>query len=263
MFNYNVVYKRIFDIILIKFIRGEYMAVSKKIVIDKENINVIKTTYNENFINNINRAGRKKHNFEILSDEKFKKCLNQKIKTLKDYNKKLDYIKENNEFNVFLTIRGINKYKLKKILDRIRKADSRLSYVTLASWSIEIDLHYHILLNTSLSQEQLESKVEELDSNIQEIYYSKKLYQYLKKNINFDTMHILRQVDNKELKYKQIEILEYSKILSYSKDIKHKPIVIKNPSQEQLQEIYNNSEYIETIEYENLDSKIQIDKFER
>lgn len=197
----------------------------------------------------------------MLSDEQFKKCLNQKIKTLKDYNKKLNYIKENNEFNVFLTIRGINKQALKKLLDRIRKADPKLSYVTLASWSIEIDLHYHILLNTSLSQEQLENKAKELDSNIQGIYDSKNLYRYFKKNLNYDTLYILRQVDNKELKYKQIEILEYSKILSYSKDVKYKPITIKNPSQEQLQEIYNNSEYIETIEYENLDSKIQIDKF--
>ena len=240
------------------------MAISKKIVINNNKIDVITTNFNKNFINNINRAGRKKHNFEMLSDEQFKKCLNQKVKTLKSYNNKLNYIQENNKFNVFLTIRGINKHSLKKLLDRIRKADTGLSYVTLASWSVEIDLHYHILLNTSLSQEQLESKVKELDSNIQEIYYSKKLYKYIKKNLNYDTIYVLKQVNNEELKYKQIEILEYSKILSYSKDIKHKPIIIKNPSQEQLQEIYNSGkyEYQETIEYENLNSKIQIDKFE-
>lgn len=240
------------------------MAISKKIVINNNKIDVITTNFNKNFINNINRAGRKKHNFEMLSDEQFKKCLNQKVKTLKSYNNKLNYIQENNKFNVFLTIRGINKHSLKKLLDRIRKADTGLSYVTLASWSVEIDLHYHILLNTSLSQEQLESKVKELDSNIQEIYYSKKLYKYIKKNLNYDTIYVLKQVNNEELRYKQIEILEYSKILSYSKDIKHKPIIIKNPSQEQLQEIYNSGkyEYQETIEYENLNSKIQIDKFE-
>ena len=237
------------------------MAVSKKIIINKENINIITTNYNKDFINNINRQGRKKHNYEMLDDNKFKKCLNQKIKTLKSYNKIIDYIKENNEFNVFLTIRGINKLGLKRLLDRIRKADKKLSYVTLASWSMEIDLHYHILLNTSLSKEQLKSKVKELDNNIQDIYYSNKLYKYIKKNLNYDTIYILKQVDNKELKEKQIEILDYSKILSYSKDVKYKPIEIKNPSQEQLQEIYNNSQYVETIEYNNLNSNIQIDKF--
>lgn len=239
------------------------MAVSKKIVIDKNKIDVITTNYNKNFINNINRKGRKKHNYELLSDEELKKCINQKIKTLKSYNKTLDYIRDNNEFNVFLTIRGTNKLGLKRLLDRIRKLDPGLEYITLASWSMEMDLHYHILLNTLLSQEQLQSKLKNLDGNIQEIYYSKKLYKYIKKNLNYDTIHVLKQVDNKELREKHIEILEYSKILSYSKNIKYKPIEIKNPTTEQLQEIFNNKEYEykKTIEYENLDSKIIIDKF--
>lgn len=241
------------------------MAISKKIVIDKNKIDVITTTYNNNFINNINRRGRKKHDYELLSDNELKKCINQKIHTLKNYNKTLDYIKDNNEFNVFMTIRGANKSSLKKMLDRIRKSDSSLSYITLASWSIEMDLHYHILLKTSLSNDQLQSKLKNLDGNIQEIYYSKKLYNYIKKNLNYDTIHVLKQVDNEELKEKQIEILQYSKILSYSKNIKYKPITIKNPSEDILQDIYNNSDEYkrkETIEYINLDSKIKIDKFE-
>lgn len=238
------------------------MAVSKKIVIDKNKIDVITTNYNKNFINNINRKGRKKHNYELLSDEELKKCINQKIKTLKKHNKTLDYIRDNNEFNIFLTIRGANKSALKKLLDRIRKFDPGLGYVTLASWSMEMDLHYHILLNTLLSKEQLQGKLKNLDGNIQDIHHCKKLYKYFKKNLNYDTIHVLKQVDNKELRDKQIEILEYSKILSWSENIKYKPIEIKNPSQEQLQDIYNNKTYLETIEYENLDSKIQIDKFQ-
>ena len=237
------------------------MAVSTKIVINNNKIDIITTNYNSNFMNNINKKGRKKHDYELLSDKELKKCINQKIKTLKNYNKTLDYIKDNNEFNVFLTVRGINKLGLKKLLDRIRKLDSGLEYVTLASWSMEMDLHYHILLNTSLSQEQLEDKLKNLDGNIQDVYYSKKLYKYFKKNLNYDTIYVLKQVDNKELREKQIEILEYSKILSYSKNIKYKPIEIKNPNQEQLQQIYNNNTYLETIEYDKLDSSIKIDKF--
>lgn len=111
----------------------------------------------------------------------------------------------------------------------------------------------------------MQSKLKNLDGNIQEIYYSKKLYNYIKKNLNYDTIHVLKQVDNEELKEKQIEILQYSKILSYSKNIKYKPITIKNPSEDILQDIYNNSDEYkrkETIEYINLDSKIKIDKFE-
>lgn len=237
------------------------MAISKKIIKKNNNINIITTNYDNKFIDNINRKGRKKHNYDLLSEDKFKKCLSQKVKTLKAYNNTLDYIQDNNNFNVFLTIRGINKISLKKLLDRIRKADNDLSYVTLASWSIEMDLHYHILLNTKLNQKQLKSKLKYLDSNIQDIYYSKNLYKYFKKNLNYDTIYILKSVDNKDFKEKQIDILNYSKILSYSKDVKYKPIEIKNPSQEQLQEIYNNSQYVETIEYNNLNSNIQIDKF--
>lgn len=237
------------------------MAISKKIIKKNNNINIITTNYDNKFIDNINRKGRKKHNYDLLSEDKFKKCLSQKVKTLKAYNNTLDYIQDNNNFNVFLTIRGINKISLKKLLDRIRKADNDLSYVTLASWSIEMDLHYHILLNTKLNQKQLKSKLKYMDSNIQDIYYSKNLYKYFKKNLNYDTIYILKSVDNKDFKEKQIDILNYSKILSYSKDVKYKPIEIKNPSQEQLQEIYNNSQYVETIEYNNLNSNIQIDKF--
>lgn len=240
------------------------MAVSKKIVINKNKIDVITTNYNDNFINNINRKGRNNHDFELLNDEQFKKCLYQKISTLESYNDTLKYIEDNNKFNKFVTIRGINKQGLKKLLDRIRKADNKLSYVTLAAWSVEMDLHYHMLLNTSLSQEQLQSKFKNLDVNIQEIYNIKTLRSYFQKNVNFDTIHVLKQFDNEELRDKQIDILRYSKILSYSKDIKYKPEVIKNPTTEQLQEVFNNNEYEYkgTIEYENLDSKIIIDKFE-
>lgn len=245
-----------------KSYRGNIMAISKKIVIDNNKIDIITTNYNDKFIQNRNNTGRKKHDFELLSDDQFKKCLNQKIKKLSDYDKKLNYIRDNNEFNVFITIRGINSRALKLFIDRTRKADNNLEYVTLASWSIKMDLHYHILLNTSLNEEQLKDKLKETDADIQYVYNQQKLMQYFKKNLNYDTSYILRQVNNEELKDKQIEILEYSKILSYSKGIKCKPLEIKNPTQEQLEEVYNKATYLETIEYDNLDSNIQIDKFE-
>lgn len=237
------------------------MAVSKKIIIDNNKIDIVTTNYNSTFINNINRQGRKKHNYDLLTYKELKKCLNQKIKQLKQYDKTLNYIRDNNEFNVFVTIRGINPLGLKKFIDRVRKADKELQYVTLTSWSITSDLHYHIIFNTKLSKEQLENKLKGMDDQIIIIYNQKKLLRYFKKNLNFDTSYILKQIDNLELRDKQIEILSYAKILSYSKNIKHKPIEIKNPSQDQLQEIYNNSQYVDTIEYDNLDSTIQIDKF--
>lgn len=239
------------------------MAIAKKIIIDNNKIDIITTNYNNSFTDNRNNKGRKKHDYELLTDEQFKKCLNQKIKNLKSYNRKLDYIRKNNEFNIFITIRGINKLALKKLIDRIRKKDNTLEFVTLASWSINVDLHYHILLNTVLSAKELKEKLKSSDGKIEEIYCQENLMRYFKKNLNYDTLYILKQVDNLDLKEKQIEILEYSKILNYSKNIKYQPVEIKQPSQDQLQEIYNSANYLGTKKYRKLDSEIQIDKFIR
>ncbi|MBO3389482.1 hypothetical protein JJB46_14640, partial [Clostridium perfringens] len=155
-----------------------------------------------------------------------------------------------------------NKLGLKRAIDRIKKTDKDLSYVSLASWTIETDLHYHMLVNTRLTIEELNKKLKNIDSNITEIY-SSRILKYLKKNINYDTLSVLRNIDKKELKDKQIEILEYSKILSYSKDIKYKPIEIKNPTEEQIEEIKKNTTYLKTIEYKKVDSNVIIEKFEK
>lgn len=233
---------------------------SKKINIDNNNIDLIETNYNTKFLDNINRAGRNKvEDYELLSDEEFKRKLNEAQRKLKKYNRKIDYIYKNNTFKYFLTLRGINKQGLKRALDRIRKADKNLSYASLASWTVKTDLHYHILLNTNLTIQDLNKKLKNIDSDIQNIY-SDRVKNYIKKNINYDTNYILRQVDNLELKDKQIEILEYSKILSYSTDIKYKPITIKNPTQEQLEEVYNNT-YLETRNYNKIASIVTVHKF--
>lgn len=237
------------------------MATSIKIIKDNNKIDIITTEYNKDFTNHINRKGRNKHNFELIDDNQFKKCVYEKITRLKTYNKTLNYIKENNEFNYFLTIRGINKIALKKLIDRLKKADKDLSFVSLASWSISMDLHYHILLNISISETSIKRKLKDINYDLKEIYNKKKLFKYLKKNINFDTIYVLQQ-NNEEFKEKQIDILNYSKILSYSKNIKYKPTIIKNPNGDDLQEIYNNNKYLETIEYTKLSNKITIDKFE-
>lgn len=243
------------------------MAISKKIIKDNEKVMVITTEYSDTFHKNINRAGRRKKDYRLLNEERLKEAIRHKIKNLKKYNKVLDCIEVSNSFNCFLTVRGINKNKMKKIFDCLRKKDNRLEYIRLAAWSIESDLHYHILLNSSLSIKEIEEKLRGIDYDLQDIYDTKKLFKYLKKNINFDVIHILKQLDNNDLREKQIEILEYSNILSFSKGINTKPEdteVIKNPTEEQLSEVYKGDKYryMETVEYDKLDSSIQIDKFE-
>ncbi|EGT3604765.1 TPA: hypothetical protein ACY4SM_002970, partial [Clostridium perfringens] len=211
------------------------MPISKKIIINNTEINLIKTNYNENFLNIRNKKGRTNKDYYKLSDKEFINCLNQAQIKIRKYNKTLEYIFKNNEFKYHITLSKTNKLGLKRAIDRIKKTDKDLSYVSLASWTIETDLHYHMLVNTRLTIEELNKKLKNIDSNITEIY-SSRILKYLKKNINYDTLSVLRNIDKKELKDKQIEILEYSKILSYSKDIKYKPIEIKNPTEEQIEE---------------------------
>ncbi|MBO3414886.1 hypothetical protein JJB68_14700 [Clostridium perfringens] len=238
------------------------MPISKKIIINNTEINLIKTNYNENFLNIRNKKGRTNKDYYKLSDKEFINCLNQAQIKIRKYNKTLEYIFKNNEFKYHITLSKTNKLGLKRAIDRIKKTDKDLSYVSLASWTIETDLHYHMLVNTRLTIEELNKKLKNIDSNITEIY-SSRILKYLKKNINYDTLSVLRNIDKKELKDKQIEILEYSKILSYSKDIKYKPIEIKNPTEEQIEEIKKNTTYLKTIEYKKVDSNVIIEKFEK
>lgn len=238
------------------------MPISKKIIINNTEINLIKTNYNENFLNIRNKKGRTNKDYYKLSDKEFINCLNQAQIKIRKYNKTLEYIFKNNEFKYHITLSKTNKLGLKRAIDRIKKTDKDLSYVSLASWTIETDLHYHMLVNTRLTIEELNKKLKNIDSNITEIY-SSRILKYLKKNINYDTLSVLRNIDKKELKDKQIEILEYSKILSYSKDIKYKPIEIKNPTEEQIEGIKKNTTYLKTIEYKKVDSNVIIEKFEK
>ena len=121
------------------------MPIAQKIIESSNKIDIIKTTYSDSFKGNINRKGRPKRNFELMSDAALKKCKYEKINLLKKYNRKLDFIISHNRFNYFITIRGINSEALKKFLGRIRKSDNELKYLTLASWSKNLNMHYHIL----------------------------------------------------------------------------------------------------------------------
>lgn len=150
------------------------MAIAQKIIESGNKINIIETTYNNSFKGIINRNGRPKRNFELISDDVLKKCKYEKIHSLKKYNRKLNFIINNNKFNYFITIRGINSKSLKKFLGRVRKSDKELKYLTLASWSKNLDMHYHILFYTNLSYEDLQKKMKDIvDYKIESIYFQK------------------------------------------------------------------------------------------
>ena len=57
---------------------GDTMATAQKIIKSNNRIDVIETTYNNSFKNVINRNGRPKRDFELMSDTAFKKCKYEK-----------------------------------------------------------------------------------------------------------------------------------------------------------------------------------------
>ena len=242
---------------------GDAMATAQKIIKSNNRIDIIETTYNNSFKNVINRNGRSKRDFELMSDTAFKKCKYEKINLLKKYNRKLDFIINHNRFNYFITIRGINSESLKKFLDRVRKNDKELRYLTLASWSKNLNMHYHILFYTKLSYEELERKMKNIiDYKIIDIYYQRGLLKYFKKNINYDTIYILKQNSekNSELRDKQIEILKYGKLININKKV-NKEIEIRKPSIEQINQIKKNNKLITSFNYKLLSSNVNVKRY--
>lgn len=240
------------------------MPVASKLIQRGNVIDIITTTYSEEFNEHINRKGRPTRDFTTISPTAFRKCRYEKIKLLKKYNRQLDYIGAYNKFNYFITIRGINKLSSKKFLDRVRKADKGFKYLTLTSWSKTLELHYHMMIYTKLSYNGLEKRMRKIvDYKIDEIYDQHGLIKYFKKNINYDIIHILKQDDNSndsELMDKQIEILKYGKIINVSNNV-DKRKEIKSPSNKQLQRLREENILIERFGYKMRSSKVEIEKF--
>lgn len=244
------------------------MATSKKLITinDKNNkkIDLITTEYNDNFINNRNNKGRPIINYYNLSEEEFKLKKQNKINHLKRKTiKELDILCSLNVFKYLITIHVNNKKQYNNLMDKLKKADKNMSFLSLASWSKISNLHYHILLNSSLNNENIEKRLNYLDYDIKLINNQKNLVGYLRKNIVKDTIGVLN-LDTEEVKNKQIDILKYKNILSHSRNL-NKPIIKKIDSNLKIKDIKELKDTIhlknDTITYKNIDSTVKIDKF--
>ena len=207
------------------------MPESIKIKYNIDSIDIINTTYNDKFIHNINRHGRSKIiDIKYLKNNKelFISKLAQAEKKIRKNYEDLQYFLRTYTFNFFITLSGITKKEYMKFIDRLRKADKNLDYVSIAAWSEKSDLHYHIVIKTILAFSQLKDKI--------------------------------KFVDNEDLIDKQLEILSYSKILNYSKYIK-KPLEIKNPSIHELKAISENYNCVKTIKFSKGNSTVRVNKF--
>lgn len=195
----------------------------------------------------IKNPGRKTVDYSNVYGQAFTNRIYKKIHTInKEFNRFKDYA-ENNEFNYFITLSAVTPECKKAILDSIKDADKSSSFVSLAAWTWETetgDLHYHIMLNSSLSQEKIEKRLAKCNYDIKIIYDQKKLVGYFRKNVN-DTIYVLKQtekttlnVEYADLRAKQLEILGCSKILTNSTNLnKTEVTVIKNATDEDVKKL--------------------------
>jgi|SRR3712207_1316335 len=241
------------------------IAISKKLVINKDKIDLITTRYNNNFLNNINRKGRKVIDYDNLSVEELRTIKQNKINYLKSKTiKKLDNLCKLNNFKYWITIHVNSKKQYNNLMDTLKKADKELKFLSLASWSIESNLHYHIMINSILSKQDIEKRLQKLnDYDIKLIENQSRLTGYLRKNIVTDVIFILNSADEK-FNDKQLQILKYKNLLSCSKNL-NKTIIKKIDSNSSIEDIEELKDTIHltdnTIVFKNRDSIIQIDKF--
>jgi hypothetical protein len=244
---------------------------------DKARIN--ETTYRP-----MANPGRKNIDYSLYSGDTFKHYCSKKMDRLTANCRTLTDYFNNNTFNYFLTLSVVDYKLFKKILDDIRDADKDRAYVSIAAWTIESDLHYHIALNTNLTKRKLRKIISSaynargiyncgISNNkryrIKNIYNQAKLCNYFKKNINYDTKYVLKQTENTtlnvdldKLRAKQLEILNYSKILTYSNNLKKVKVTkIKNATPEQVAEIEKNYKYKETVKFAKAGAVCIIRKF--
>ncbi|MFV3031587.1 hypothetical protein ACLD44_19170, partial [Clostridium botulinum] len=145
---------------------------------------------------------------------------------------------------------------------------------SLASWSIKSNLHYHILINTKLSIDELYDKskylINDRKKGLQEVTNKEGLQVYFAKdNLNDDIIALLKAdtiavLDDEELKLKKIEILKHGKIINHSINL-NKPIIKKYDGSIKISDIeeLKGTRYIETKDIKTGTSNIQIDKFKK
>lgn len=219
----------------------------------------------------IENPGRRKVDNSALHGQAFTNKLYKKIGRIKkNYEEFKDYA-ENNEFNYFITLSAITPERKKSILKKLMKLDASASYVCIAAWTWETytgDLHYHIMLNSSLSQEEIEKCLVKCNYDIKAIYDQKKLIGYFRKNI-YDTIYVLKQtekttldVDYADLREKQIEILNYSNIITKSTKLKKTEVtVIKHATDKEVKELEKEYTCKESYEFSKNGANVKIDKY--
>lgn len=230
-------------------------------MIDGE-LKIIESTYTK-------ATGKKNLDYSTLHRLAFQNCLNSKKDALKAYNRVLDDYNMNNIFNVFITLSAITPKHKGELLKKLKTLDPSSSYVCLAAWTLSSDLHYHIAMNTTLDLDTIKKTLNKCDAKAKEIYDQYGLFQYFKKNINYDTIWVLKQTENTtldidldELREKQLQILNYTKTLTASRNIgKAKVTKISNVSREQIEKAKELCEYKESVKFSKNGSDVKIDKF--
>ena len=235
-----------------------FIKTSQKMIIVKDNITLITTEYKDEF-GSLSTRGRTKKDFNNMSGYELNEKKKSKIKRLRNkIIRDIENICDLNVFKYYVTIHVNTREDYKKLMNRLKKADKGLKFLSLAAWSFKSDLHYHILIDSTLSLSEVTKRLYKLKDYDIQVIRNKKLVGYFRKNIVDDIIKVLNSEDE-ELRDKQIEILKFEKILSYSRNI-IKPEVKIIESIEDLKEL-ERAEHQQTKEYTSGSSRVIINKF--
>lgn len=225
-----------------------------------------------------NPGKRNKVPNELLSEEELNRKCTKKKEGLDKYTRHdglLDEYNRNNEFNLYVTINNISKKNASSFLERVKKDDSSAEYVTVATWTYSVGLHYHMMIKTTLSHEHIRKLILHAPDDcidIQDIEEckggQKGLFGYFRKNIN-DTKYVLLQTSRttldvpfEELREKQLEILAYTKVVNKSRGVKVDAIeVIKDATKADEAKLEQEYNFKESFEWDKASCKTIIDKY--
>lgn len=242
------------------------MAISTSIKIKDNKANVYTTSYEP-----IKNPGGKPLDYASLGTEALARKRYKKVNRINENQKTFnDYI-NNNQFDYYITLSSIDPQTKIDILKAIKKDDNGSEFVSVATWTYDTytgDLHYHILLKTILSQEEVEKHLTKCNSDVQAIYNQQRLAGYFRKNFN-DTIYVLKQtekttlnVDYADLREKQLEILNCKYILTNSKNLnKTEEIVIKNATDADIAELEKNYDNTSSYSFLNYGSEVKVDQY--
>lgn len=220
----------------------------------------------------IENPGRKKVDNSILQGQAFTNKLYKKISRINKNREEFEDYAKNNDFDYFITLSAVTPKHKGEILKEIKRLDKSSTFLCIASWTWETytgDLHYHIMLKSSLPQEKIKKCLTRCNPDIRTITDKPGLIGYFRWNLN-NTIYVLKQTEKTtlnaeyaDLREKQLEILDYSKVFTHSTTGLNKTevTVIKNATSKDFEELEKEFDCKRSYDFSKNGANVKISEY--